>query len=157
MNDSTWLTPAAYEKLSAEYQQLTTTGRRELEERIGEARDHGDLSENAEYDAAKNEQGLMEARIRQLRHLLDAAEVREIEDSGAVTVGTVATVVDDDGDELEFFVAPAENKGSGLLLASPDSPLGAALIGAKPGDAVSYDAPGGTFTYKVVSVRVFDG
>jgi len=68
-------------------------------------------------------------------------------------VGTVATVVDDDGDELEFFVAPAENKLPGMLLASPDSPLGAALMGTKAGDTVTYEAPGGTFTYTVTSVK----
>lgn len=157
MTDTTWLTPAAHQKLLDEYEELTTTGRREAEQRISEARDHGDLKENAEYDVAKNDQGLMEARIRQLRHILDTAEVRDVEDSGAVEVGTVATVIDDDGDELEFFVAPAENKAPGLLLASPQSPLGEALLGTKPGDEVSYEAPGGTFTYKIVSVRVYEG
>jgi transcription elongation factor GreA len=157
MTDTTWLTPAAHAKLAAEYEHLTTVGRREAEQRIAEARSHGDLRENAEYDVAKNDQGLMEARIRQVRHLLDTAEVREVEDSGAVEVGTVATVIDDDGDELEFFVASAENKAPGMLLASPQSPLGEALIGAKPGDEVSYEAPGGTFSYRIVSVRVFEG
>jgi transcription elongation factor GreA len=157
MTDTTWLTPAAHAKLAAEYEHLTTLGRREAEQRIAEARSHGDLRENAEYDVAKNDQGLMEARIRQVRHLLDTAEVRQVEDSGAVEVGTVATVIDDDGDELEFFVASAENKAPGMILASPQSPLGEALLGAKPGDDVSYDAPGGTFTYRIVSVRVFEG
>jgi transcription elongation factor GreA len=157
MTDTTWLTPAAYEKLAAEFEELTTTGRRDAEQRIAEARDHGDLRENAEYDVAKNDQGLMEARIRKLRHLLDTAEVRQVEDSGAVEVGTVVTVHDDEGDELEFFVAPAENKAAGMLLASPQSPLGIALLGAEPGDEVSYDAPGGTFTYRIVSVRVYEG
>jgi transcription elongation factor GreA len=157
MTDTTWLTPAAHAKLAAEYEHLTTLGRREAEQRIAEARSHGDLRENAEYDVAKNDQGLMEARIRQVRHLLDTAEVRQVEDSGAVEVGTVATVIDDDGDELEFFVASAENKAPGMILASPQSPLGEALLGAKPGDDVSYEAPGGTFTYRIVSVRVFEG
>ena len=157
MTESTWLTPAAYEKLAAEYHHLTTVGRREAQQRIADARGHGDLSENAEYDAAKHEQGLMEARINQLRHSLDTAEVRAVEDSGVVAIGTVATVIDDDGDELEFFLAPAENKAPGLLLASPQSPLGVALLGARPGDHVSYEAPGGTFSYRIVSVRVFEG
>ncbi len=156
MSETTWLTPAAHEKLSAEYEELTTTGRREIEQRISEARDHGDLSENAEYDAAKNDQGLMEARIRKLRHILDTAEVKEVENSGAVEIGTVATVVDEDGDTLEFFVAPSENKAPGLLLASPQSPLGRALLGAKPGDEVSYEAPGGTFTYLIEAVRPYE-
>ena len=99
----------------------------------------------------------MEFRIRQLRQILDNAEVRDAEDSGAVEVGTVATVIDEDGDEIEFFVAPAENKTPGLVLASPRSPLGTALLGAKPGDDVSYEAPGGTFTYRIVSVRIYEG
>ena len=125
-DDKTWLTPAAHEKLVDEYEHLTTVGRREIEQRIAEARDHG--------------------------------EVREVKNSGSVEVGTIATVVDDDGDELEFFVAPAENKvGVGILLASPESPLGSALLGSKPGDAVTYEAPGGTFTYTVRAVRAYEG
>ena len=153
----TWMTPAALQKLQEEYDHLTTTGREEVVKRIAEARSHGDLKENSEYDTAKNDQGLMEARIRQLRHLIENANVSEVENSGAIEVGTVATVIDDDGDELEIFVAPAENKVGGMLLASPDSPLGGALIGARPGDEVTYKAPGGTFTYRVKDVKVFEG
>lgn len=153
----TWLTPAAYAKLRQELEYLESDGRREIEQRIADARDHGDLRENAEYDTAKNDQGMMEARIRQIRSTLDSADVREIEDSGRVGVGTIATVVDEDGDEMEFLVAPSENKVAGLLLASPDSPLGGALLGAVPGDSVTYEAPGGTFTYLVQAVRVYEG
>lgn len=151
--EGTWLTPAALAKLEQELEELTTTGREQIVERIAEARAHGDLSENAEYDTAKQDQGLMEARIRQLKHLIENAKIIEADDSGTVTVGSVVNVTDDDGDEMEFFVAPAENKMPGLLLASPDSPLGAALMGAHPGDEVTYEAPGGTFTYTVISVR----
>ena len=153
----TWMTPAALQKLQDEYDHLTTTGREEVVARIAEARSHGDLKENSEYDTAKNDQGLMEARIRQLRHLIENANVSEVENSGAIEVGTVATVIDDDGDELEIFVAPAENKVGGMLLASPDSPLGGALMGARPGDDVTYKAPGGTFTYRVKAVKVYEG
>jgi transcription elongation factor GreA len=155
-NEGTWLTPAALAKLENELAQLTTTGREEIVERIAEARAHGDLKENAEYDTAKNDQGLMEARIRQLQYLIDNSHLSEVDDSGAIAVGTVATVIDEDGDEMEFFVAPAENKVPGTLLASPDSPLGAALLGARPGDEITYEAPGGIFTYTVKSVRVFE-
>ena len=154
----TWLTPVAHQKLADEYKHLTTEGRIAIVQRIAEARDHGDLRENAEYDTAKNDQGFMEARIRELKHILDNSEVREIESSGIVEVGMIATVIDEDGDELDFFVAPAENKvAAGMLLASPASPLGAALLGARPGDAVTYRAPGGTFTYKVKAVRAYEG
>jgi len=116
---ATFLTPAALEKLQAELEQLKTTGRAEIEARIAEARSHGDLRENADYDAAKNDQGLMEARIRKLEHLVNTAEVRAVEDTGRVEVGSVVTVVDADGDEMEYFVAPQENKVPGLFLASP--------------------------------------
>ena len=158
MSDGTgkWMTPAAFEKLQTEYDNLTTDGRDVIVARIAEARAHGDLKENAEYDSAKNDQGLMEARIRQLKDLLENANVSEVDDSGAVEIGTVATVVDEDGDELDFFVAPAENKVDGMMLASPDSPLGSALLGKRPGDDATYEAPGGTFTYTVVSVRVYE-
>jgi transcription elongation factor GreA len=152
----TLLTPAALLKLQDELERLTTTGRDEVIARIAEARSHGDLKENSEYDTAKNDQGLMEARIRQLKHIVDHAEVLEVGDSDVVTIGCVATVIDDDGDELDFFIAASENKVPGLLLASPDSPLGAALLGAGPGDDVDYEAPGGTFTYHVKAIRPYE-
>lgn len=157
MSDTTWLTPAAHTKLVGELQHLTTDGRRAIEKRISEARDHGDLRENAEYDTAKNDQGLMEARIRQLKHIIENSEVREAEDSGRVEVGTIATVVDEDGDEMDYFIAAAENKMPGMILASPTSPVGSALLGASPGDEVSYEAPGGTFTMTVKGVRLLEG
>jgi transcription elongation factor GreA len=153
----TFLTPAALKKAEDELELLKIDGRREIEERIAEARSHGDLRENADYDAAKNDQGLMESRIRKLEYLLHTAEVREVSDTGRVEIGSVVTVVDSDGDELEYFVAPQENKAPGLLLASPTSPLGSALIGAAIGDDVSYDAPAGTFTVNVTAVRPYEG
>jgi len=153
----TFLTSAALQKLQDELETLKTEGRAELEQRIAEARSHGDLRENADYDAAKNDQGLMEARIRKLEHLVNTAEVREVEDTGVVQVGSVVTVVDSDGDEMEYFVAPQENKVDGLFLASPASPLGGALLGATVDDVVSYEAPAGTLTVKVMAVRPYEG
>jgi transcription elongation factor GreA len=155
-NETTWLTPAAHQKLVEELEELTTNGRQYMAERIADARSHGDIRENADYEAAKDEQGLMEARIRQIQAILDTAEVRQAESGDEVTVGTVATVKREDGTEMEVFVANQENKVPGYLLASPSSPLGAALIGAKVGDTVEYEAPGGTFSISVVSVRPFD-
>ncbi len=156
-DQTTFLTPAALKKIQDELENLKTEGRREIEERIAEARSHGDLRENADYDAAKNEQGLMESRIRKLEHLINTAEVREVKDTGKVEVGSVVTVIDSDGDEMDYFLAPQENKVAGLLLASPTSPLGAALLGAVIGDDVEYQAPAGIFKVKVVSVRPYDG
>lgn len=155
--ETTWLTPSAHERLKAEYAELTGPGRIEIEERIAEARSHGDLRENADYDAAKNAQGMMEARIRQVRHLLDNAEVREAADSGKVEIGSIVTAVDSDGDEMEYFVATPENKIRGFVLASPSSPMGRAMLGAAAGEEVTYDAPGGTFSLKIVSVKPYQG
>lgn len=154
--ETTFLTPAAYEKMQQELEYLKTVGRNEIADRIAEARSHGDLRENADYDAAKNEQGLMESRIRKLEHLLRTAEVKEVVDSGKVEVGSVVKVVDSDGDEMEYFVAPQENKVPGMLLASPTSPLGAAMIGARVGDEVAYEAPAGTLTVTIRSVRPYE-
>lgn len=152
----TFLTSAALEKLENELEQLKTDGRREIEERIAEARSHGDLRENADYDVAKNDQGLMEARIRKLEHLINTSEVREVEDTGKVEVGCVVTVVDADGDEMEYFVASQENRAAGLLLASPESPLGAALLGRSVDDEVEYEAPAGTMSVRVTAVRPYE-
>ena len=157
MSDTTFLTPEAFDKLKAELEQLTTEGRANIEKRIQEAREHGDLRENADYDAAKNDQGLMEARIRQLESLLHTAEVKTVEVTDKVVIGSLVTVVDSDGDELEYFVAPPENKIAGVLLASPSGPLGKALLGARAGDDVSYQAPGGKFSVKVAGVRPYSG
>lgn len=152
---STWLTPAAFEKLTAELEELKTEGRRLIEIRLAEARAHGDLRENGDYDSAKNDQGLMEARIRQVDAILAFAVVREATDDGKVGIGSVVTVVDSDGDEMEYFVAIPENKLPGYLLASPSSPLGQALLGASAGEEISYEAPGGTFTLTIQEVRPF--
>lgn len=157
MSETSFLTPAAKARLEEELHELTTSGRAHIEARIAEARSHGDLKENADYDAAKNEQGLMEARIRQLQYILQHAEVRESQSTDVVEIGSVVTVIDADGDEMEYFVAPPENKAPGMLLASPASPLGVALIGARVGDTVSYAAPGGTFEVTIASVRPFEG
>lgn len=156
-DQSNFLTPEAHRKLTAELEHLVTEGRAEIEERIQAARELGDLRENADYDAAKNDQGLMEARIRQIQALLNKAEVREVADTDTVVVGSVVTVVDEDDDENDFFVAPPENKQPGMLLASPSGPLGKALLGSKPGDEVTYEAPGGSFTVTVKAVRPFRG
>ena len=129
-DQATWLTPAAHRRLVEELEDLSTNGRPLISERIAEARSHGDIRENADYDAAKNEQGLMEARIRKIRSILDTAEVREAPVGDKVSVGCLALVRRADGTEMEVFVATQENRLPGLVLASPSSPMGAALLGA---------------------------
>ena len=153
----TFLTPDAKAKLEAELEELEISGRPEIEARIQEAREMGDLRENADYDAAKNDQGLMEARIRQITHILNNAEVRKVEVTDEVVVGSLVTVVDDDGDEMAYFVAPPEKKQPGAMLASPSGPLGKAMIGAKVDDVVTYQAPAGTFSVTVKKIEPFKG
>lgn len=159
-SSSTWLTATAYKKLRQEYETLTTEGRIHIADRLAEARAHGDIRENADYDAAKTEQGLMEARIRKLKHLLDTSIVGEMGDEegddGTVRIGSLVTLRDEFGDE-EYLVAIPENKVPGYSLASPAGPLGKALLGASIGDVVSYQAPGGTFEVEVTGVRAFEG
>lgn len=157
LEQSVFLTPEAHAKLEAEFEELTTTGRAEIEARIQEAREHGDVRENADYDAAKNDQGLMEARIRQISQILHVAEVGEVSDSDEVVVGSLVTVIDRDGDETEYFVATPENKVPGYVLASPSGPMGAALLGARIGDKVAYQAPAGNFSVTVTGIRPFRG
>lgn len=154
--ETIWLTPGAHRRLEEELAHLEGEGRLKASERIAEARSHGDIRENADYDAAKNEQGLMEARIRKIRQILDHAEVKEAGASDEATVGSLVTVVDEDGDETEYLIATPENKAPGVFLASPSGPLGAALLGAHTGDEVSYEAPGGTFVVTVAGIRPFD-
>ena len=155
MTDTTWLTPAAHEKLIAELEELKTEGRRQIEIRLAEARSHGDLRENGDYDAAKNDQGLMEARIRQLQALVDTAEVREASDDGLVGIGSIVTVIDEDGDEMEYFVANRANKVPGYILTSPESPLGKELLNKKVGERVRYEVNDRWFTVEVRGVRPF--
>jgi transcription elongation factor GreA len=154
--DTTWLTAGAHRRLVEELAYLEGEGRLHASERIAEARSHGDIRENADYDAAKNEQGLMEARIRKVRYILEHSEVREVGVTDEATIGSLVTVVDEDGDETEYLIATPENKVPGVFLASPGGPLGTALVGSSVGDEVSYEAPGGTFTVTVTGIRPFD-
>ncbi len=154
---SVFLTPDAHQRLTAELADLKGPKRIEISDRIAEARAHGDIRENADYHAAKDEQGMMEARIAHLEQVLRDAKVREVNDTGRVEVGSMVTVVDSDGDEMEFLLAPAENRGSARLVVSPGSPLGNAVLSRSPGDLVTYEAPGGRFQVKVTSIRPFSG
>jgi transcription elongation factor GreA len=99
----------------------------------------------------------MEARIRQIRALLENAQIREVSDTGRVDVGSVVTVVDENDEEMELFVASPENKVPGYVLASPSSPIGRAVLGARVGDELAYEAPGGTFRVRITAIRPYDG
>jgi transcription elongation factor GreA len=153
--ESTQLTPATYERLQAELEDLTTRGRVEIARAIEDARALGDLSENGDYHAAKDSQGKMEARIRQLQATLKSAEVVDVKGGTQQTVsaGTVVTIRYDGDDDVErFFVGSIEERGEGMDVVSPGSPLGKALIGRSKGDEVEYDAPGGKLRVEIVAV-----
>jgi transcription elongation factor GreA len=152
---TTQLSRAAFARLQAEFDDLTTRGRIEVAEKIERARELGDLSENGDYHAAKDEQGHMEGRIRQLEHLLDTAEIIEPSDDGTVAAGTVVTFVyegDDEKDAETYLVGHIEERVGDLDVVSPTAPLGAALLGAKAGDWVAYQAPNGELRVRVLAV-----
>lgn len=158
MSDTTetWLTQEAHDRLQAELAHLETDGREDLRKRILAAREEGDLRENAEYHQAKDDQAFAEARIRQLRAMLDNARVGERPAAGThVDHGVKVTLRDDDGDLETYVYAAAENRIEGMAMISPESPLGAALWGRRPGDVVTYEAPAGSFTVEVVAVELF--
>ncbi|MBL3687767.1 transcription elongation factor GreA [Leucobacter zeae] len=155
----TWLTQEAYDRLNGELEQLTGFGRKDIAARIEAAREEGDLKENGGYHAAKDEQGKMEARIRDLEELLKHAVVGEApEASGVVEIGTVITA-EIFGDEERFLLGSRElADGSDLDVFSSESPLGVAILGRKVGDEVSYDAPNGNkIPVKILSVDTYAG
>ena len=155
---SATLTLDAYKRLKAELDEKKTAGRTQIAERLLAARELGDISENAEYDAAKDEQGLMEARIRQLEQMLRDPEIVEAPASAdTVMAGMTVTIrpLDDDDpeDEVYLLADSAEERAKGMRTITTTSPLGSALVGAKIGDEVAYEAPGGKFRYRVVEFR----
>jgi transcription elongation factor GreA len=144
----------AYERLRAELEDLTTRGRVDIARKIEVARELGDLSENGDYHAAKDAQGQMEARIRQLEATLESAEIVERTGGDEVATGTVVTIRYQGDDATErYLVGSIEERHSDLEVISPGSPLGQALMGAKPGDTVEYEAPGGVLQVEVVSIE----
>ena len=157
MAEPVWLSQAAYDRLRAELEELKTTGRAAASKAIEEARSHGDLRENAEYDSAKEEQGKMEARIRQLEDMLRNARVGEAPTGESVAAGTVVTIEDGDGDTDEFLVGSREDRAPGMSDISVNSPLGKALLGRRAGDTVQYTAPAGTFEVRIVDAKPYAG
>lgn len=143
-NATTWLTQETYDRLREELEFLSTTRRQEIAKDIQEAREDGDLKENAGYHAAKDEQGKIEARILELENMLKHATVAEApEAAGVVELGTVITA-DIAGREQKFLYADPELESqTDLRVFSPDSPLGQAIAGMKIGASTSYLAPNG--------------
>jgi transcription elongation factor GreA len=147
------LSRGAFERLTAELEELTTRGRVDIARKIEAARELGDLSENGDYHAAKEEQGKMEARIRHISAMLDNAEIVDATGADSVTPGSVVTIRYDGDDDVEtYLIGSIEERHGDLEVISPGSPLGEALIGAKVGDSVTYTTPTGA----VITVEVAD-
>ena len=144
MTTQTWLTQEAADRLRAELAHLESDGRVEIIKKIEAARAEGDLKENGGYHAAREEQGKMEARIRQLKHMLEHAHIGTppVGESGVVGPGMIITI-DMAGDEMKFLLGSREIASENMDVYSEKSPLGAALLGAKVGETVTYKAPNG--------------
>jgi len=151
MSSQTWLTQEAADRLAAELANLETVGRTEVIKKIEAARAEGDLKENGGYHAARDEQGKIEARIRQLKQMLENATIGAPPASAEGVVGSgmvVSAIVA--GDEMRFLLGSREIASDDLDVYSEKSPLGAAVLGAKIGDKVSYTLPNG----KSISVEI---
>jgi transcription elongation factor GreA len=148
------LSHEAFDRLEREYDDLTNRGRIEIAQKIETAREMGDLSENGDYHAAKEEQGKMEGRIAQLGVMLENAEIVEVDtDAQEIQAGCVVGIKYEGDDHVEtYLIGSIEEKRDGLDVMSPGSPIGQALLGAKVDDVVSYEAPGGNLSVEVVSI-----
>lgn len=139
------LTPEGLEKLKAELEDLTTNKRREVAERIKDARDYGDISENSEYDDAKNEQAMLEARILTLEEKLRSATVVDAKDlkGDTVSVGTTVHIKDESGKKATYAIVGSTEANPAERKLSNESPVGRALLGHAKGDTVSVQLPNG--------------
>jgi len=154
MNEIHWLTQEAFDRLQTELEQREGANRVELTKRIELAREEGDLKENAGYHAAKDEQGKNEARIRQIRHLLEHAQIGTPDVAeGVAHIGQVITVEFADGDSETFLLGSREEASHASIdVLSPTSPLGAAVLNHEVGAKISYQLPNG----KEISVTITD-
>ena len=148
------LSQEAYNRLHEELTEGSTTGRRDISMWIERAREHGDIKENADYDAAKNEQGHNEARVRQLDDMLRRAVEVESVAGDVVEPGTVVEVrIEGEDDTTLYLVGSIEERHETYDVLSTGSPLGQALLGHGPGEVVTYEGPRRAFQVEVVSVR----
>jgi transcription elongation factor GreA len=156
---TTWLTQEAYDRLSAELEEAKGPRRADIVAKIEAARDEGDLKENGGYHAAKDEQGKLEARIRQLTQLLRDAKVGEAPtSSGVAGPGMVVEVVYEGDDEPERFLIGSREDKADIPVYSANSPLGLALTGSKVGDKVTYTLPNGSsMTVELLSAEPYTG
>lgn len=147
-----YLTREGLEKLNKEMEHLTGVRRKEVAEKLKDAIAQGDLKENAGYDAAKNEQGFIEARIKEIRGIVSQVEILENGKSDKVRIGSVVVLSSDDGEEKFQIVAPEEADIMNDKI-SHQSPLGEALCGKCKGTKVKVSTPGGKIEYKILEIN----
>ncbi len=149
------LTPEGYQRLKEEIEYLSTERRREVAERIKQAREFGDISENSEYDDAKNEQMMLEHRIAQLEDRLSNARVIDEEvATDVVGVGTRVRLEDIDANEtLEYFIVGSAEANPAEYKLSNESPVGKAIIGRRKGETVEVAAPRGALRFKIIDIK----
>jgi transcription elongation factor GreA len=150
------LTPEGLANLKSELEHMSTVRRREVAARIKEAREFGDITENAEYDDAKNEQAMLEARIAQLEEKLRSATVIDASDldTDMVRVGTTVHVVDADGAKLKYTIVGSAEARPDEKRLSNESPVGKALVGRRKGDEVVFSTPRGERKLKIQKIEV---
>ena len=155
MADKFYMTQGGYEAAKKELDYLTKVKRAEIVERIQEARSHGDLSENAEYDAARNEQAANEGEILELDYKLkNAVIIEETEDTSVVHIGSTVTVYDDDLEEEATYTIMGTTEADAMKnVISNESPVGAALLRHKKGETVTVKAPDGEYKLKIIKIK----
>jgi transcription elongation factor GreA len=148
------LTQRAYDRLKEEMAYLEGEGRSKVIDEIAHARSHGDISENAEYHAAKDQQGIQEARLRQIRHMIENAEIIRDDDDTVVKPGKLVTIrYKGDGEAETYLLGLREEKGGEHDVLTPDSPVGRALVGRSAGETVSASVPAGELVVEIIDVR----
>jgi transcription elongation factor GreA len=158
MADTQHLSQAAYDRLNEEFQELSTRGRVDIARKIETARELGDLSENGDYHAAKEEQGKMEGRIRHLEALLKNAEIVESGSSDVIEAGSIVEIRYEGDDESErYLIGSIEERHDDLEVISPGSPLGKALLGHRVGEVVDFEAPARAELILKVEIVGLDG
>jgi len=153
MSQKTYLTPEGEARLKAELIELTGIRREELAQRLRSAIQMGDLSENADYHKAKEDQGFLEGRIQEIEAVLRTAVIIENKHTDYVTVGSHVTVQEEDFDPETYYVVGAKEADPRNGKISNESPIGAALMNHKVGDEVQAETPGGKLTFKILKVE----
>jgi transcription elongation factor GreA len=157
MANYTYLTQGGYEKLKAELDELKTTGRQEVARAIAEARSQGDLSENAEYDAAKDAQGMLEMKISELETVLSNARVldeSQLDDSKVAILSNVTIKNLKTGKEITYKLVSETEADTKLQKISVSSPIGAGLLGKERGEVATIETPAGVMKFEVVDISI---